>query len=60
MMNYLKSFATAIATGLVFLQLAITDDGVTKSEWITIGLAVLGSVGVWAVPNIKTKTETKS
>lgn len=53
---YAKFVAAAAATGLVTLQLAITDDTVTKTEWITIGLAVLGSLGVYAIPN---KTDTR-
>lgn len=55
--GYSKFIAAAVATGLVTLQLAITDGTVTKSEWITIGLAVLGALGVYAIPN-KTDTST--
>jgi hypothetical protein len=53
---YAKFIAAAAAAGLVAAQLAITDDTITKTEWITIALAVLGALGVYAIPN---KTEPK-
>ena len=33
------------------IQAAITDDVITQNEWIKIAIAVVGAVGVWAVPN---------
>lgn len=49
--NYSKFIAASVATGLISLQLAITDGEVSVSEWITIALAVLGALGVYAVEN---------
>jgi hypothetical protein len=50
-MKYAKFVAALVAAGLVALQTALTDGTVTSAEWVTIGLAVLGAVGVLAVPN---------
>lgn len=50
-MRYAKFFVAAGIAGLTALAAAITDDHVSNAEWVTIGLAVLGAVGVWAVPN---------
>lgn len=54
--RYMKAF-TAVATAvLIALQVALTgDNSVSQSEWITIALAALGAVAVYAIPN---KTET--
>lgn len=56
-MKYAKFIAALVATGLIALQVAITDGTVTKSEWITIALAVVGTITVYAVPN---KTDSGS
>jgi multidrug transporter EmrE-like cation transporter len=50
-MRYAKFFVAAGIAGLTVLAAALTDDHVTNAEWIAIGLAVLGALGVWAVPN---------
>jgi len=50
-MKYAKFAVAAAMAGLTALAAAITDDHVTNAEWIAIGLAVLGALGVWAVPN---------
>jgi hypothetical protein len=47
---YAKAVVVGLATGLYALQAALTD-GVSSEEWIGIALAVLASIGVWAVPN---------
>jgi len=51
---YTKSVLAALAAGLVVLTSVITG-GVTTVEWLQIALAVLGALGVYAVPN-KTNT----
>ena len=48
---YWKTVAAAVAAGAIALQAALSDNTVTGGEWVTIGLAVLGAVGVWATPN---------
>jgi uncharacterized membrane protein YccC len=46
--KFVVAFLTAagIAAGA-----ALTDDAITRSEWIIIGIAALGAVGVYLVPN---------
>ncbi|MGA8113180.1 MAG: hypothetical protein WCA46_05930 [Actinocatenispora sp.] len=43
----------AVAAVLTVLNLLVTyiSGGVTGPEWLNIGLAVLGTLGVYAVPN---------
>jgi len=48
-MTYAK-FLTALATALAVSN-SLLPDGVTANEWITIGLAFLGALGVYAIPN---------
>lgn len=50
-MRYAKFIVAVLIAGGVALQAALTDDHVTNAEWLTIGIAVLGALGVWAVPN---------
>lgn len=50
-MRYAKFLVAAAMAALVAVQTAITDDRITTSEWVTIGLAALAAVGVWLVPN---------
>ena len=57
MSKYAKFIVAAVSAGLVALTVALTDDKVTAGEWVTIGLAVVGALGVFAVPN---KTATKA
>jgi len=47
---YTKSVLAALTAGLVVLASVIVG-GVTNVEWIQIVLAVLGALGVYAVPN---------
>lgn len=50
-MKYAKFAVAAGIAGLTALAAAITDDHVSNAELVTIGLAVLGAVGVYVVPN---------
>jgi hypothetical protein len=50
-MKYAKFIVAAAVAGLTALAAALTDDTVTNAEWVTIGLATLGAVGVFFVPN---------
>lgn len=54
MRGYLKALVAALTAGGVALQAALTDDAVTSTEWVTIGLAVVGAVAVLLVPNKQT------
>lgn len=50
-MKYAKFLIAALAAAAVALQVALTDDKVTNTEWLTIVLAGLGALGVLAIPN---------
>lgn len=50
-MAYAKTIVAVVVAALVALQTGLSDGTVTPSEWITIALAGLGALGVWAVPN---------
>lgn len=49
--RYAKTIVAVLAAGAVALQAALTDNTVTPAEWVVIGLAALGALGVYAVPN---------
>jgi hypothetical protein len=49
--KYAKTAVSAVAAGAVALTAALTDSSVSPGEWVTIGLAVLGALGVYAIPN---------
>jgi len=48
--RYLKLIVSAIAAGLTLLASSLTD-GVTLSEWLMIGAAVLATFSTYALPN---------
>lgn len=52
--SYAKTIVAAAAGGVYALQAAISDDVVTSTEWVGIGLAVLTTLGVYVVPNART------
>lgn len=50
--RYAKSVAAAITAGGAALGTGLADGQMTAVEWIAVGTAVIGSLGiVWAVPN---------
>lgn len=49
--SYAKTIVAAILAAAYAFQAAITDDTVTTTEWIGIGLAVLTVLGVYVTPN---------
>ena len=51
MLVYAKFLVAIVAAALIALQVALADGGVSTSEWVTILLAAIGAVGVYAVPN---------
>lgn len=54
MSAYYKAIAAAVVAiliaGITAWQ-AASADGMTGQDWATVALAVLGAVGVYAVPN---------
>lgn len=55
MAAYAKAIVAGVVAvliaGLTAAQVALEDDTLTTAEWVTIGLAVVGAVGVWWVKN---------
>ena len=51
MSQYAKAIVAALTAGLIAAQTAITDGHITSSDWVTIALAALGALAVYAVPN---------
>lgn len=49
--RYAKTAVAAVAAGAVALTSALTDSSVSPGEWVSIGLAVLGALGVYVIPN---------
>jgi hypothetical protein len=47
--KYTKLYVSAATAGLVVLASFLTD-GVTTTEWLQVGIAVLGALGVIAAP----------
>lgn len=54
--KYSKSIVAVLTAGGVALGSALSDDKVTNAEWVVIGLAALGALGVYAVSNTTTVT----
>lgn len=50
-MKVAKFVVAALTAGLVALGAALSDDTVSTAEWVTIGVAVVGALGVYLVPN---------
>jgi hypothetical protein len=48
---YAKTVVAAIVAGATVLASAVTDNSISGTEWVGIGLAVLTALGVYAVPN---------
>ena len=51
MNTYAKAAVAVLTAALIAVQTALTDGQVTSSEWVTIGLAALGALGVYLIPN---------
>lgn len=51
MSKYAKFVVAAMTAAGIALSVALTDDRVTAGEWVTIALAAVGALGVFAVPN---------
>lgn len=48
---YFKSIAAALGAAVIAVQAALTDGEITSAEWLTIGIAVLTTLGVFQVEN---------
>lgn len=49
---YLKAVVGGLVAGLTALATAMSDDTVTRTEWIGVAVAVVGALGVvYATPN---------
>lgn len=48
--SIVKFIVAVVGAGLIALQSALTD-GITNSEWVGIGIAVVTALGVYALPN---------
>jgi hypothetical protein len=48
---YMKTVVAVLIAGLTVAASAITDDTITSAEWVQVGLACLGALGVYLVPN---------
>lgn len=55
--RHAKTFAAAGSAGLVYIQSALTDGGVSGSEWVQLALVVLGVFGVAIAPGPRVVTE---
>ncbi|MGA4989849.1 hypothetical protein [Nonomuraea bangladeshensis] len=51
--KYAKTVVATLFAAVVVAKSAVTDGLITPQEWIDIVLAMLTSLGVWAVPNAK-------
>jgi hypothetical protein len=51
MNQYWKAIIAAGTAGLIALQSALTEGRVSAQEWVTIALAAIGALGVWAKSN---------
>lgn len=49
--GYAKTLIAAITAGATVLSSALISDGISTNEWLQIGVAVLGALGVFIVPN---------
>jgi hypothetical protein len=48
--EHLKTIIAALIAGATLL-VSLLADGVSSSEWMQVGLAVLGGLGVYIIPN---------
>lgn len=50
--SYAKSILLVIAAGIGILTAALTDGAVSSVEYVNIGIAVVGAVAVYIIPNL--------
>jgi hypothetical protein len=57
---YVKSLVGVLSAGFAALATALADDTVSSSEWVNVGIIVVGAAGVFAAPNVPGAQYTKS
>lgn len=58
--SYAKALVAAVSAGVAVLGTAMTDDVVTTGEWVGVGLAVLGALGItYVVPNARVSDDLR-
>lgn len=55
--KYAKTIVAATMAAGTALTVALGDDVISATEGITVALAILGTLGVYVVPNAKTDAE---
>lgn len=53
--RYGKVAVAVLVAGSVALQAALSDNAVTPDEWLRIGIACLGALGVYFAPYVPAK-----
>jgi hypothetical protein len=48
---YAKTLVAVVGAVAAAASVAISDSVITPAEWVTIVLAALTALGVWAIPN---------
>lgn len=51
--KYAKAIVSVLLAVLYGLQAALSDDVVSNTEWLGIGVLLLNAIGVAAVPNAR-------
>ena len=51
MSNYSKAIVAVLIAALTSIQTAMSEGPMTTQKWVTVGLAVVGAIGVYLVPN---------
>jgi hypothetical protein len=51
MSTYAKALIALLTAAAIAAQTALSDGVVTASEWVSIAIAALGALAVYAVPN---------
>lgn len=50
--SFAKAIVSALSAGVASLAVAMGDNVIQTGEWVTVGLAVLGALGItYVVPN---------
>ncbi|MEU7861219.1 hypothetical protein [Nonomuraea sp. NPDC049141] len=55
-----KAIVSAVSAGTASLVVAMGDNVIQTGEWVTIGLAVLGALGItYVVPNARQSDQSQ-
>lgn len=50
-MPYAEAVVAVLTAAALAAQSALTDGSITTQEWVTVLIAALGALAVWAAPN---------